>query len=391
MPKLAKYKDCTGCMACVDSCHHQALQCSLNKEGHIVPVVDENTCINCGACEKTCPVVSKLEYTTSPLAKAYAGWAKDDVVRQVSATAGTFAAMAQYVLSIGGYVCGAAIVDGIYVKHICIDKLEDLYLLQGSKYTQSDATGIYKTVYNHLKDSATVLFSGTGCQMAGLYGFLRNRKYNGILFTVDLICGGVPSRLLIDKFIENEPYKVKRIVSFRSKENGWSPRGFKYNLKVEDSEGQVHDYTGKRNLITTGFACEMTNRYSCYKCQFAGVNRRSDFTIGDFWGIERFKEENHGGISAMIVHNQQGVEFLKKMKDYIELHDASIQEIVTHNLRIDKCYDRRFKLPERRLLAWFFTHLEYKTIKKIYSLDFNNYSPWILYKLYRVLASKLLR
>ena len=79
------------------------------------------------------------------------------------------------------------------------------------------------------------------------------------------------------------------------------------------------------------------------------------------------------------------------MKDYIELHDASIQEIVTHNLRIDKCYDRRFKLPERRLLAWFFTHLEYKTIKKIYSLDFNNYSPWILYKLYRVLASKLLR
>ena len=196
MPKLAKYKDCTGCMACVDICHQQALRCSINEEGHIVPVFDENTCINCGASEKTCPVVSKLEYTTSPLAKAYAGWAKDDAVRLVSATAGAFAAMALKVLSEGGYVCGAAIVDGIFVKHICIDKKEDLHLLQGSKYTQSCATGIYKTVYDHLKTGAMVLFSGTGCQVAGLYGYIGKKKYDGALFTIDLSCGGVPSRLL---------------------------------------------------------------------------------------------------------------------------------------------------------------------------------------------------
>ena len=230
MPILAKYKECTGCMACVDSCYQQALQCSMNDEGHIVPVVDENKCISCGLCENSCPVVSKQEYSTSPLAKAYAGWAKDDAVRQVSATAGAFAAMALKVLSEGGYVCGAAIVDGIYVKHISINSKEDLHLLQGSKYTQSVASGIYKTVYEHLRAGAMVLFSGTGCQVAGLYGFLGKRPYAGKLYTVDLICGGVPSWLLIDKFIENEPYTVKRIISFRSKDNGWSPQGFKYNL-----------------------------------------------------------------------------------------------------------------------------------------------------------------
>lgn len=391
MPKLAKYKDCTGCMACVDSCHQQALRCSINEEGHIVPVFDENTCINCGACEKTCPVVSKLEYTTSPLAKAYAGWAKDDVVRQVSATAGTFAAMAQYVLSIGGYVCGAAIVDGIYVKHICIDKLEDLYLLQGSKYTQSNATGIYQTVYGHLKDSATVLFSGTGCQVAGLYGFLRNRKYNGNLFTVDIICGGVPSRLLIDKFIENEPYRVKQIISFRSKEQGWTPKGFRYNLKVLDDNGILHNYAGKRNLVTTGFSCEMTNRYSCYQCQFAGVNRMSDVTIGDYWGVKDFPEQHHNGVSAIVVHNERAEELLQNCSPFMEIKDTDISDILVSNKRLGKTKDRRHLLPERRLMSKAFRRLDYKTLCKIYALDFGSKSPWMLYKVYRAIISRIIK
>ena len=69
-PHLAKYEECTGCMACVDSCLQLALQNSLNEEGHIVPVVDDSKCISCGLCEKTCPVVSKINYSSSPLAKA---------------------------------------------------------------------------------------------------------------------------------------------------------------------------------------------------------------------------------------------------------------------------------------------------------------------------------
>lgn len=391
MPTLAKYKECTGCMACVDSCHQQALQCLLNEEGHIVPVVDESKCINCGLCEKTCPVVSKLDYTTSSLAKAYAGWAKDDELRRKSATAGAFAAMAQYVLDKGGYVCGAANVDGIHVKHICISKKEELQLLQGSKYTQSNASGIYKTVYDLLKNGATVLFSGTGCQVAGLYGFIGKKKYDGTLYTVDLICGGVPSRLLIDKFIENEPYTVKRIVSFRSKENGWSPKGFKYNLKVEDSEGNVHDYTGRRNLISTGFACEMTNRYSCYQCQFAGANRMSDFTIGDYWGVKDYLEQHRNGVSAIIVHNEKVLEFLKVCDRYLETKEADLSDILSHNKRIGAIKDKRYLLPERRFMVQAFKRLGYKTLCKIYACDFGKRSSWMLYKVYRAIISKIIQ
>lgn len=390
-PHLAKYEECTGCMACVDSCLQLALQNSLNEEGHIVPVVDDSKCISCGLCEKTCPVVSKINYSSSPLAKAYAAWAKDNELRKRSATAGAFAALAQRILSEGGYVCGAANVDGFHVKHICIDKTEDLHLLQGSKYTQSDTRGIYQTVYKHLKAGDTILFSGTGCQIAGLYGFLRRRKYNGTLYSVDLICGGVPSRLLIDKFIENEPYQIKRIISFRSKDNGWSPKGFKYNLKVEDIEGHVHDLTGRRNLITTGFACEMTNRYSCYQCQFAGVNRLSDFTIGDYWGVKDYPEQHYNGVSVIIAHNDKAENFLQTCNRYIETKRTDVSDVLAHNKRLAMTKDKRYLLPERKYLTFAFRMISYKTLCKIYAFDFENKSPWMLYKVYRVLASKLLR
>ena len=390
MPHLAKYKECTGCMVCVDSCNHNALNVSLNKEGHIVPLIEESKCVNCGLCEKSCPVVAKLPYSESPKAEAFAAWAKDKAVRMNSATAGAFSAMAQYVLSHGGVVCGASNVDGVHIRHVCIENVDDLHKLQGSKYTQSNAKGIYKSAYNYLKQDKLVLFSGTGCQVAGLYGYLGKRKYSGRLITVDLICGGVPSRFLINKFIECEPYQVKEIVSFRTKEHGWAPRGFKYNLKVMDDKGFIHDYTNKRNLISTGFACEMTNRYSCYKCQFAGTHRMSDFTIGDYWGVSDLKEQHIDGVSAILAHSDKSIAFLKDAQAFLEVHDADLSDIVAHNKRICLCKDNTFMLPERKYLSYAFRYLNYSTLKAIYAFAFSKYSPWMLYKIYRIIVKKII-
>ena len=377
-------------MVCVDSCNHNALNVSLNKEGHIVPLIDDSKCVNCGLCEKSCPVVAKLPYSESPKAEAFAAWAKNKAVRMNSATAGAFSAMAQYVLSHGGVVCGASNVDGVHVRHVCIEDINELHKLQGSKYTQSNAKGIYKAAYKYLKQDKLVLFSGTGCQVAGLYGYLGKRKYPGRLITIDLICGGVPSRFLIDKFIECEPYQVKGIVSFRTKEHGWAPRGFKYNLKVMDDQGFIHDYTNERNLISTGFACEMTNRYSCYKCQFAGTHRMSDYTIGDYWGVSDFKEQHADGVSAIIAHSRESVALLKDAQAFLEVHNADLSDIVAHNKRVCLCKDNTFMLPERRFLSYAFRHLNYNTLKAIYAFAFGKYSLWMLYKIYRAIVKKII-
>ena len=159
---------------------------------------------------------------------------------------------------------------------------------------------------------------------------------------------------------------------------------------MEDDSGQIHDYTGIRNLITSGFACEMTNRYSCYECKFAGTHRKSDFTIGDYWGVSDYKEEHYGGVSVIIAHSNNAVSFLSEAHIFLETHKVDISDIVNHNKRINSCKDKRYMLPERKYLAYAFSHFNYKSLKAVYAFDFNKYSLWIIYKVYRFIIQKIL-
>lgn len=391
MPKLATKIECTGCMACVDSCATGALKFNIADDGHIYPLLKQDICVNCGACERVCPVVSKFCYSQSSVSKSFASWSNNDTMRKNSASGGVFSAMAEYVISVGGVAYGATIRGVAEVCHIRISSEEDICLLQGSKYLQSNTNGVFRQVYNDLNSGVFVLFSGTGCQVAGLYSFLKGKKYKGRLLTIDIICGGVPSRLLIDKFLKCEPFKINRILSFRTKDTGWKPQGYKYNLKVVDDKNNIHDYTDKRNLVTTGFACEMSNRYSCYNCHYAGLHRMSDFTIGDFWGLKDFKEEHYNGVSVIIAHNQESLELLNIIKSYLFTTPIPVNDILAYNPRVDNVVDKRYKLPERKFLTWAFKNLNYNILKKIYALDFSKYSPWMIYKIYRLLMGKFLR
>lgn len=388
-PNLANNKQCTGCMACVDSCNHCALSSYIGEDGHYYVQTDENACIGCLLCEKVCPVVSDMKYGQSNLSEFYAVWNKNNDERLKSASGGAFSAMAHYVLEHGGVVIGAAIENIYDVNHIIVYDINDLHKIQGSKYTQSNTKGIYNKTFEQLREGKLVLFSGTGCQVAGLLSYLKNRKYAGKLITVDLICGGVSSKLLLKKFVENEPYEIKRILSFRTKEQGWKPKGFVYNMKVEDADGVIHDYTGKRNLVTTGFSTELTNRYSCYDCKFVGCNRISDFTIGDLWGDKEYPQEHFKGLSLVIIHNKKAFELLNGMKDYLSYYDCNQKQAQRTNFRLVNGKNVRKKTLERIFLPSLFSHCNYKQLKKIYANDYPNYSPWMVLKISRFLYLKL--
>jgi len=320
LPQLADIHDCTGCMACVDSCVQEVLKSYRGDDGHLYVCLNEDKCIGCLKCEKVCQ--GRRTYQGDNNLKEsspFAAWTTDCVLRSRSTSGGVFAAVAKKVLQEGGVVVGVAF-DGRYAKHIVIERYEELEKLQGSKYVQSNTEGIYRVIKKYLKERK-VLFSGVGCQVAAVLSYFDNNPHKDNLFTMDLICGGVPSDLLMEKYFEIEK-DVEAVSSFRSKR--------KYELRgIVNGSEQI---LGREALPLSGFAAEQTNRFSCYHCQFAYAHRKSDITIGDLWGDVGFNQERENGISLAIAHNERGRVLLDGA--YVEKHSIKWSDFLQHNHRL---------------------------------------------------------
>lgn len=330
---FAKSCDCTGCMVCIDTCHQDAINYTIDKNGFYRIWVNNALCIGCSACRQTCPGINKNIYNESVLAKAFAAWNNDELQRKNSASGGVFAALATYIINQRGVVYGAAI-DGFNVRHIRIDQLNDLCLLQNSKYQHSATVGIYRQVKADLKNGKLVLFSGLGCQIAALYAYLRNQQYDN-LFTIDTICGGLSSMLPMLTLARSKKYES--IISFRDKSNGWKSKGFTYRLKMMGTNGVEKDL-GNENLVLKCFSAKITKRSSCLNCRFVGFKRQSDCTIGDFWGDTNFIQQHSRGLSSIIVHSQRMLQLLCKVN--ISMCEVTIENIAQNNPNI---YFGKFK------------------------------------------------
>lgn len=358
MPHLADIHNCTGCMACVDSCHKEALSVVYNNEGHLTYAIVKDKCIECGICEKTCPVISNFSYGTNQImySTPFAAWGLNPELRKKSTSGGVFSALAYYVISNGGVAIGAALQKN-NVKHIAIESVKDIWMLQGSKYTQSNTYKIYDTARCYLKKGRTVLFSGTGCQIAGLLSYIGNRHYPGNLITMDIICGGVPSRFIIDSYLKHYP-NVSEISGFRNKS--------KYEFSVVDNKGIRRVVPlRERPFPLVGFYTELTNRYSCYDCKFNGAHRRSDITIGDYWGDIEFTEQHQYGLSIAVAHTEKGRKILKESD--VELHEVDWGNFLMHNPRMIDGHKKASQSNARNNLAVAFKEYPYERLLQVYA------------------------
>ena len=133
-PLLASRKKCTGCLACIDACNFDALKGTFQSDGFLYPAVNLENCTQCGLCTKTCPVVNGFSYQSeNDTSKPYAAWSNNDELRMRSSSGGVFAAFAKKTIKEGGYVAGSAM-EELSVKHILINNVNDICILQGSKY-----------------------------------------------------------------------------------------------------------------------------------------------------------------------------------------------------------------------------------------------------------------
>lgn len=308
------YEKCTGCGACVQRCPKRCISWTQREFGFRYPQIDKDTCVNCGQCEKVCPIDKALEVSAEQ--KAYAAVHKDDEVLAKSTSGGAFTAIADAVFAQGGIVYGAAMLDGMQVKHIRTSGNDDFEGLRSSKYLQSDTGTTYQMVEQDLKQGKTVLYSGTPCQIDGLKNFLGKDCEN--LYTVDVVCHGVGSQAYFDKYMDyaRERYGKIKALRFRSKEYaGWSCGG---GVVVVDSSDCLKKipYRDFDNYYYSYFLSGDIYRKSCYSCKYANTNRVGDFTLGDYWGVEALNLplQTENGCSLLLVNNRHAMQLLDEIE-----------------------------------------------------------------------------
>jgi len=332
---MVPVKNCTGCSACCCICPQQAIEMEENREGFLLPVVDYAKCTQCGMCLKVCPVnqIVPIEKIEEPL--VYAAWTKDKGVLNQSTSGGVFSEIARNVLAKGGRVFGAAYDEDMTVRHIAVDSWDDLARLRGSKYVQSDVGDSFKLAKNYLEQGRYVLYSGTPCQIAGLYAVV-GKNYDNLL-TCGLICHGVPSpkvfRMYLDSLKKRYHSKVTGFV-FRNKRNGW-----KYpTVRIEMENGKIINESNLDNHYNLGFLKNVFLRTSCYQCPTKTGEMVADIMIGDFWELIRYKPKliNHKGTSAILIKTHRGRKAIEACCNRMDLHECPF-EYLQHDSNLRKC------------------------------------------------------
>lgn len=223
MINIVNKVDCCGCEACYNACLNESIRMKSDEEGFLYPQVNQDTCVNCGLCEKVCPI-SNCETKKNENQVAYLLQYKDDEVCQESTSGGAFTGIASYVIERGGIVFGVEMTEEYKVRHTSVETIEELKRFRNSKYVQSRVGYAFRQVKNELKKGRMVCFSGTPCQIEGLRHFLGKDYQNLIL--VDVVCRAVPSPGVWEKYIQYEVEQKGKLSSirFRDKSLGYQWR-----------------------------------------------------------------------------------------------------------------------------------------------------------------------
>jgi coenzyme F420-reducing hydrogenase beta subunit len=320
-------KECCGCGACADICPKSAISLRADDETFRYPVIDKEKCINCGLCEKTCPL-SFSNYHGYDSVKSYVGTYKSKDVIYDSSSGGAFTAIYQVYTNKGYVVYGAQYEDHLRVVHGRAETEKECEKFRKSKYIQSDTLGCFIKVENDLKSGKSVLFSGVSCQCAALISYLDTKKVSKEnLITVNILCHGVPSQAMFDKYIEEEEEEEAALVyqfRFKNKEAERS----KVNSRtawVEFSNGHKYIRTVDNDPFLRGYYKRLFYRPSCATCHFTCKERISDFTIADAWGIEKIKPEYRPieGVSLILFNTEKAKDAFETINAEMDLEEVT--------------------------------------------------------------------
>lgn len=365
MIKIDDKSQCCGCWACYNACPKHCIEMVEDEEGFSYPLVDTDRCIDCGLCEKICPL--KQSQMDDTLPESFVVQHKDVEVLRNSTSGGFFTAISKWAIAQGGVVFGAAFDDDMELRHSCAETLEECRKFRGSKYVQSLIGDCYAQAKKYLSQGRFVVFCGTPCQISGLYHFLRGRKYENLI-TVDLVCRGTPSPLLLRKFLAHQATLIGDIpVDYRSRDKHY---GYSYSTSSIwfKNGGKIYHKGKDSDLMLRLYFKDICSRPSCYRCHFKTIGRVSDITIFDCWDAKSISSSfSNKGATNVFIHSIHGMEIFNQIKEDFIYSKSNIDSVIKRDGVMIKNFVN--SNPKRKE---FFKDLQVMSISEIENKYLNN-------------------
>lgn len=322
---ISVVKTCTGCFACLNICPKHCISITDDIIHHHYPKVDENVCVDCQLCVKVCPEIQKPKLQVPML--TYAAWRNNEEEKKKSSSGGLAFILSQRFIETGGVVYGASFIKPFGFEHVRCTTVADLDALRGSKYVQSDIINVYSLIKKDLACGIKILFIGTPCQVAAIKSFFKD---NSKIFTIDILCHGVPSvELFKESFPENIISRHVDNVIFRD--------NTKYHVSAKRGISTIYERPLYNDYYMKGFFKALYYRESCYKCQYATDKRLGDLTLGDFWGVNlnAIHKKKEDGISLVIINSRDGNSLLGTVKNEITFYERPLSEAKIGNKQLN--------------------------------------------------------
>lgn len=316
-------KDCCGCLACVNVCPVKAIKVEIDEKGFWYPKVNQNVCVKCGKCKKVCAFLNSNGIEPKFV---YGVKHKDELVRSRSRSGGAFTGFSDTILKENGIIYGASLTDDFLAKHSRASSAQERDSFLGSKYIQSDMSGVYEQIKEDLEKGRKCLFSGTPCQVAAVKNYFGE---NTNLYLIDIVCHGVPSPLVWRDYLDfqetSHDGKVTK-VDFRDKRFGW---------KAHRETFVINDQNYDEDIFTKLFYSHLILRPSCFNCPYKCTAREGDITIADFWGIDTalpgFNDDK--GVSLVLVNTAKGKELFDLSKDSFIYLETKLADAMQNSLK----------------------------------------------------------
>lgn len=326
--KILNKKDCTGCRACEQICPVKAISMKEDDEGFITPKVDEERCIKCGLCKKTCGQIDRFYNKNNLEERKFLGVRpKEKEIAKNSTSGGIAYLISKMVIEENGIVFGSAYDENLMPYQKYVKDKKELQQLRGSKYVTSDTKKTFSQVKEFLEEGKKILYIGVPCQIGGLKKDYEN------LYTIDIICHGVPSQKIFKKYLENEEKKLReKIISYTARSKSKVAWGMGYCAEIK-TKNKIKYKKADFDPYYTAFLKGKVNRECCYECKYANLDRIGDITLGDLWGIEQFDYDfyDKNGVSLAIVNTIKGEKIFNKVKNLVEYRQYNEQQVTKFN------------------------------------------------------------